>query len=67
MSVSFAIAFIVILDAALLGLLAYVMAHPRKLRPHVSIQAVPVSAAVEPWEIEDAEVFVRAPVMATVS
>ncbi len=36
MSESTAIALIVIFDVALLGFLAWMMAHPRHLRPHVS-------------------------------
>ena len=36
MSLSAAIAIIVVLDLALLGFLAWMMAHPRHLTPHVS-------------------------------
>jgi hypothetical protein len=36
MSLSAAIAAIVILDVALLGFLAWMMSHPRHLAPHVS-------------------------------
>jgi hypothetical protein len=36
MSLSAAIAVIVILDVALLGFLAWMMSHPRHLTPHVS-------------------------------
>ena len=36
MSLSAAIAAIVILDVALLGFLAWMMSHPRHLTPHVS-------------------------------
>ncbi len=36
MSLSLAVAVIVILDVALIAFLAWMMSHPRHLRPHVS-------------------------------
>lgn len=42
MSLSEAIALIVVLDVALLGFVAWMMSHPRRLTPHVSQRESPV-------------------------
>jgi hypothetical protein len=47
MSLSAAIAAIVILDVTLLGLLAWMMSHPRHLTPHVSRQEHGTAEGVE--------------------
>jgi hypothetical protein len=58
MSLALAIASIVSLDVALLALLAFVMAQPRRLRPHVGhvtrpreLQPRPEHMRVEPLEL----------------
>jgi hypothetical protein len=60
MSESAAIAMIVILDVALLGFLAWIMSHPRRLARHVS--AGDAAAAVRPSRFtRDAETASQTP------
>jgi hypothetical protein len=48
MTISLAIAFIVIADVALIAALAYVMSRAGKLAPHVSALSAPVPEIVRP-------------------
>jgi hypothetical protein len=54
MSESTAIAAIVILDVALIGFLAWMMSHPRHLRPHV-----PANDPATPTSVEQRPRFAR--------
>ncbi len=52
MSLSAAIAIIVVLDMALLGFIAWMMSHPRRLTPHVSMHDL-VEAVEDRFFIKD--------------
>jgi hypothetical protein len=53
MALSATIAVIVVLDVALIGFLAWMMSHPRHLRPHVSTRETgPSRQSVEQHEIQ---------------
>jgi hypothetical protein len=55
MSLSVAIAVIVVFDVALVGLLTWMMSHPRRLTAHVSGHAVTAA----PVEVQPAALYER--------
>ena len=59
MSTPLAVTLIVLLDLALIGLLAYVMSRAARLSPHRAARTVPATAGAAAASAEDADFAVR--------